>query len=147
MPAVEDSLFQYVPPVTQLQREEGDILLNEPQKDLVPLPVGDGAQLCPGQPLQVALRAVGPQGSGKAVDGEQMLSLIHISPEAAQWAEQDFLSLYEGRDENFGNARDVRNLFEKAVSRQSDRVAQLESPTREQLMELRVEDLNETETA
>ena len=36
---------------------------------------------------------------------------------------------------------------EKAVSRQSDRVAQLESPTREQLMELRVEDLNETETA
>ena len=72
MPAVEDSLFQYVPPVTQLQREEGDILLNEPQKDLVPLPVGDGAQLCPGQPLQVALRAVGPQGSGKAVDGEQM---------------------------------------------------------------------------
>ena len=59
-----------------------------------------------------------------------------LSPEAAQWAEQDFLSLYEGRDENFGNARDVRNLFEKAVSRQSDRVAQLESPTREQLMEL-----------
>ena len=58
-----------------------------------------------------------------------------------------FCSLYEGRDENFGNARDVRNLFEKAVSRQSDRVAQLESPTREQLMELRVEDLNETETA
>ena len=40
-----------------------------------------------------------------------------LSPEAAQWAEQDFLSLYEGRDENFGNARDVRNLFEKAVSR------------------------------
>ena len=70
-----------------------------------------------------------------------------LSPEAAQWAEQDFLSLYEGRDENLGNARDVRNLFEKAVSRQSDRVAQLESPTREQLMELRVEDLNETETA
>ena len=33
------------------------------------------------------------------------------------------------------------------MSRQSDRVAQLESPTREQLMELRVEDLNETETA
>ena len=70
-----------------------------------------------------------------------------LSPEAAQWAEQDFLSLYEGRDENFGNARDVRNRFEQAVARQSNRVAQLESPTREQLMELRVEDLNETETA
>ena len=77
-----------------------------------------------------------------------------LSPEAAQWAEQDFLSLYEGRDENFGNARDVRNLFEKAVSRQSDRVAQLyHKPSLDvdelyqQLMELRVEDLNETETA
>ena len=68
-----------------------------------------------------------------------------LSPEAAQWAEQDFLSLYEGRDENFGNARDVRNLFEKAVSRQSDRVAQLESPTREQLMELLPQDIDEPE--
>ena len=60
---------------------------------------------------------------------------------------KDLLELYENRDENFGNARDVRNRFEQAVARQSSRVAQLESPTREQLMELRVEDLNETETA
>ena len=66
-----------------------------------------------------------------------------LSPEAAQWAEQDFLSLYEGRDENFGNARDVRNLFEKAVSRQSDRVAALEKPGKEELMALTVADLQE----
>ncbi len=52
-----------------------------------------------------------------------------------------FEDLYRLRDENFGNARDVRNLFEKAVSKQSDRVAALETPTREQLMELTVDDL------
>ena len=54
-----------------------------------------------------------------------------------------FRSLYQERDENFGNARDVRNLFEKAVARQADRVAQLESVTKEQLMALLPEDLKE----
>ena len=66
-----------------------------------------------------------------------------LSPEGEEWAKGDFRELYENRDENFGNAREVRNLFEKAVARQSDRVALLEAPTREQLMELRPEDLKE----
>jgi len=68
-----------------------------------------------------------------------------LSEEAAKWAQEDFQDLYECRDENFGNARDVRNLFEKAVARQSDRVAQLDDPTMEQLMELLPEDLEEPE--
>ena len=68
-----------------------------------------------------------------------------LSQEAEEWAEKDLQELYEHRDENFGNARDVRNLFEKAVSCQSDRVAQLEVPTREQLMQLQVCDLQESE--
>ena len=54
-------------------------------------------------------------------------------------------ALYEERDENFGNARDVRNLFEQAVARQADRVSQLEAPTKEQLMELKPEDLKKEE--
>ena len=66
-----------------------------------------------------------------------------LSPEGDAWAEGALRELYENRDENFGNARDVRNLFERAVARQADRVAGLESPTREQLMELRAEDLRE----
>ena len=66
-----------------------------------------------------------------------------LSPEGDAWAEGALRELYEQRDENFGNARDVRNLFERAVARQADRVAGLESPTREQLMELRTEDLRE----
>ena len=53
-----------------------------------------------------------------------------------------FQRLYEERDENFGNARDVRNRFERAVARQADRVAALAEPTKEQLMELTLEDLD-----
>ena len=34
-------------------------------------------------------------------------------------------------------------MFEKAVARHSDRVAQLEAPTREQLMELLPQDLRD----
>ena len=58
-----------------------------------------------------------------------------------KYAETYFEDLYENRDENFGNARDVRNLFERAVARQSDRVAALEQPGREDLMALTLEDL------
>ena len=53
-----------------------------------------------------------------------------------------FQRLYAERDENFGNARDVRNCFERAVARQADRVAALAEPTKEQLMELTLEDLD-----
>ena len=86
--------------------------------------------------------------------GEELFSIFQsmcekngytLSPEGAEEMKRDLLELYENRDENFGNARDVRNRFEQAVSRQSDRVARLESPTREQLMELLPEDLNESE--
>ena len=66
-----------------------------------------------------------------------------LAPEGEALARRELMALYEDRDENFGNARDVRNLFEQAVARQSDRVARLEAPTREQLMALRPEDLAE----
>ncbi|MCD8385103.1 MAG: AAA family ATPase [Clostridiales bacterium] len=56
-----------------------------------------------------------------------------------------FQTLYDERDENFGNARDVRNLFEKLVSIQSDRVAQLEQPTREDLMTITCADFDQAE--
>ncbi len=51
--------------------------------------------------------------------------------------------LYENRDENFGNARDVRNFFERAVACQSDRVAALDSVDKAALMALTAEDLTQ----
>ena len=85
-------------------------------------------------------------------DGAQLFTILQsmcvkngyvLTPEGEALARRELMALYEDRDENFGNARDVRNLFEQAVARQSDRVARLEAPTREQLMELRPEDLAE----
>ncbi|RKI66093.1 AAA family ATPase [bacterium 1xD42-67] len=83
-------------------------------------------------------------------DGAQLMDIFRsmcnkngyaLSAEGEQAMEKDLQELYDSRDENFGNARDVRNLFEQAVARQADRVSQLEEPTREQLMELLPEDL------
>ena len=66
-----------------------------------------------------------------------------LSDDSRTYAEQYLKELYKNRDENFGNARDVRNLFERAVARQSDRVAALEAPSKEELMALTVADLQE----
>ena len=64
--------------------------------------------------------------------------------EAAEAAVKDHLQeLYEDRDGSFGNARDVRNLFEKIVAAQADRVAGLESPTDEDRSTSTVEDLKD----
>jgi len=49
---------------------------------------------------------------------------------------EEFLKFYAERDENFGNARDVRNIFEKAVTRQANRIAQMENPGKNDLMTL-----------
>ena len=85
-------------------------------------------------------------------NGEQLMEIFcsmcrkngyTLSDESREYAESYFKTLYEERDENFGNARDVRNLFERAVARQSDRVAALEAPGKEELMALTVEDLRE----
>jgi len=49
--------------------------------------------------------------------------------------------LYEVRDENFGNARVVRNLFENVIAAQADRVAKLEAPDKETLSLFTKEDV------
>jgi SpoVK/Ycf46/Vps4 family AAA+-type ATPase len=61
--------------------------------------------------------------------------------ECSKFAEELFKDMYENRDENFGNARDVRNIFERAVANHSDRIAKLDCPTREDLMTFKKEDI------
>ena len=46
------------------------------------------------------------------------------------------------KDERFGNARYVRNLFERIIQRQADRVAKLHNPSREELGTIEKEDIN-----
>ena len=55
--------------------------------------------------------------------------------------QERFSVMYETRMAHFGNARDVRNLFEKAIHHQADRVAQLESISDFDLITLAEEDI------
>ena len=63
------------------------------------------------------------------------------TPEAVERAKALFAELYENRDENFGNGRDVRNRFEDMIARQANRLAAMASPSREDLMALLPEDV------
>ena len=81
--------------------------------------------------------------------GEQLLAIFKIqckkngyklTEESEAAAKKLFDELYEERDENFGNGRDVRNRFEDMVVRQSNRIAALEEPDKETLMAVLPED-------
>ncbi len=83
-------------------------------------------------------------------DGEQMLQIFQsmckkngyeLDKKALDYAKEFLSEMYACRDENFGNARDVRNFFERSVAAQSDRVAFLEEVTKEALMALDTADL------
>ena len=60
---------------------------------------------------------------------------------AIEFAREYFREIYDAREENFGNARHVRNFFENIVSVHSDRVSALENHTREDLTTVLKEDL------
>lgn len=64
-----------------------------------------------------------------------------LTGEAEKCARELFSGLYEERGENFGNGRDVRNIFENMVSRQANRIALLENPTKDELMGIEKADI------
>jgi len=66
-----------------------------------------------------------------------------LTEEAVGFAREHFNDIYDMRDENFGNARHVRNFFENIVSVHSDRLSALEGQTREDLMTVLKEDMEE----
>lgn len=84
-------------------------------------------------------------------DGEQLFAIFQmrcrkngytLDNEASEYARTFLQRLYDERDENFGNARDVRNYFEWAVAFQADRIAAIEGDVdKDTLMALTVEDL------
>ena len=45
------------------------------------------------------------------------------------------------RDKKFGNARYIRNLFEKIVQKQANRLSRIQNPTKEQLKMITIEDI------
>ena len=87
-------------------------------------------------------------------NGEQLMEIFRIqcrknsyvlTPEAEEATLKFFTELYEERDDNFGNGRDVRNCFEDMVIRQSNRVAAMENPGKDDLVKVLPEDLVDEE--
>ncbi len=64
-----------------------------------------------------------------------------LSPDVDHWLGPDIALLTKKKTKAFGNARWVRNFFEKAVERQSLRVTELKDPSAEELVTLRLKDL------
>ena len=56
-----------------------------------------------------------------------------------------FGAMHEQRDETFGNARDVRNVYEAAITSQMDRVAAAEEPTDDMLSTILAADVPGTD--
>lgn len=86
--------------------------------------------------------------------GEELLAIFKsqckknsyaMTEDAEKAAGETFNELYEERGDNFGNGRDVRNCFEDMIVRQSNRVAAMEAPTRDDLMAVLPEDLEDEE--
>lgn len=74
---------------------------------------------------------------------EQLLkkSQLRLSESGLEFCQKAFERLYARRDEQFGNGRTVRNIFEHTLSFQASRLAQLPNPSREDLIELDVRDV------
>lgn len=75
---------------------------------------------------------------------EEMLAIFDMRCEKSGYSLENeardllkgLLAIFSLDTKGFGNARGVRNLFERAVSAQANRLAALENITREQLMQL-----------
>jgi len=85
-------------------------------------------------------------------NGEEMYAIFERMSKKANYTYGDqvkemlkkhFVQLYENRGENFGNARDVRNFFDKVKRRQNVRISKIEGYiSNETLAEILPEDLN-----
>lgn len=66
---------------------------------------------------------------------------ISITKEARQDILYQIMNLEEDRRKSFGNARGIRNAFEKILVNQANRLVQIEEPTKEQLQDVLLEDV------
>ena len=68
--------------------------------------------------------------------GYKIQKYISSNIEKVRKKQMKYLYMNEQERQDFGNARGVRNLFEKMIVNQANRLVTLEEPTREQLMTL-----------
>ena len=66
-----------------------------------------------------------------------------IEMQALPMLSKYFEQLYVSRDENFGNARDVRNIFEKVVANQANRIVTVDNPSDKDILEIKEADFKD----
>ncbi len=83
-------------------------------------------------------------------EGEELMKILQrycdtngykLSEESAPMLKQELDEMFFNRNEHFGNARTIRNLFEHAINHQADRLSTDEDITDDELMELTLEDV------
>lgn len=85
--------------------------------------------------------------------GEELMAIFNrfcekngylLNADASELLKQEFVSLYEKRDEHFGNARTARNIFEKTINAQANRVAKLSDISDADLVNITAADIAST---
>ena len=83
-------------------------------------------------------------------NGEELLKILkrfcdsngyNLSDEAIPLLTEKLNGMFETREEHFGNARAIRNLFEHAINNQANRLVLDNNITDDELMELSIEDI------
>ena len=64
-----------------------------------------------------------------------------LTPDAEEYLKEQFEYAVAHKDRNFGNARFARNVFEKSIQQQANRLEGMKNLSKTQLTELTVEDL------
>ncbi|HEX9939677.1 MAG TPA: AAA family ATPase [Longimicrobium sp.] len=65
-----------------------------------------------------------------------------LSADASKLADRLFKQIHDAKGDNFANGRAVRNLFERALAQQANRIAKVPNLTREGLCTLEADDLD-----
>lgn len=82
--------------------------------------------------------------------GDELLQIFNIyvkknqyklTPEASDYLKGYFNYVVAHKDRNFGNARFARNLFEKTIQRQANRLSTVQNATKEELTLLTIDDV------
>ena len=64
-----------------------------------------------------------------------------ISSEASDYLKKRLEYVVDNKDRNFGNARYVRNIFEKAIQNQANRLSSQSHSSAEDLTQLKLDDI------
>jgi len=68
---------------------------------------------------------------------------FHLTPEAEEEVRNHFVRIVEEKEDNFANAREARNYFERCIERQANRLIHDTNIQRTELMTLVLEDVKE----